>query len=1027
MAENYLEKFKKLLAELFMFDQADLDFGIYRIMNAKRDEITKFLDADLLPQVRRTIGELEQAERAVVQKDLVKAIEQAKGVGIDPETAPRVKELRQALAETADVEALETEVFSDLYNFFRRYYNDGDFLSLRRYKEGVYAIPYEGEEVNLYWANFNQYYIKTAEYFRDYTFTVGNGRRVHFRLGDADTEQNNNRPANGQERRFILKAGESVAEENGELIIRFEYRPDAERRKQTELNAEAARRVLEAEVARSWLADIAARAPTEKNPDRTVLEKRLADYTARNTFDYFIHKDLGDFLRRELDFYIKNEIVHLDDIESETSPRVEQYLAKVKAIRRIAHKIIDFLAQIENFEKKLWLKKKFVVETNYCITLDRVPEDLYSEIAANEAQREEWRKLFAIDEIQQNLTRTGYSVPLKAEFLKENMHLMLDTVHFSPEFRDRLLQTITDLDTALDGVLLHSENFQALQLVHSRFAQDISCIYADPPYNSDAGPISYKNGYRHSSWISLIADRLVIGHDLLGDAGVICITIDDYEVHYLRTLWDSLFPGSGLLGAVPIKNNPAGRTGTVGFSVCHEYALFYGKTESSEINRLEHSEEQKARYKEQDEIGFFEWTNFRKHGGLNTFRDKRPRQFYPIYVHDSQIRIPQMTWDDDSRDYIVHDPPVDGEEVLLPVDENGRERIWDFVVDTARQYMPHFKVRKDSEGKTAIYRKWRISEEGILPKTWWDKSEYSAAEYGTNLLTKMFGVPHTFMFPKSLFAVADCLKVAGLRSGRTGRVLDFFAGSGTTAHAVIALNREDSGSRKYMLVDIGDYFYTVVIPRIKKAVYSGEWADGKPVARDGISHMFKYQRLESYEDTLSNLELTRTPDQGDLLGRSAGFREDYLLRYLLDVEANGSMSLLNTKHFNDPFQYTLNIGNGSAGETRPVRVDLVETFNWLLGLRVKHIDAIRGFRIVQGTSPKGEKILVIWRNTIEKANTELDEFFLKQGYNTRDMEFDVIYVNGDNNLENLKRPDETWKVRLIEEEFKRQMFDVQDV
>ena len=108
-------------------------------------------------------------------------------------------------------------------------------------------------------------------------------------------------------------------------------------------------------------------------------------------------------------------------------------------------------------------------------------------------------------------------------------------------------------------------------------------------------------------------------------------------------------------------------------------------------------------------------------------------------------------------------------------------------------------------------------------------------------------------------------------------------------------------------------------------------------------------------------------------------------------------------------------------------MDLVETFNWLLGLRVKHIDTIRGFRVVQGTNPAGEKALVIWRNTREKSNADLDEFFLKQGYNTRDMEFDLIYVNGDNNLENLKRPDETWKVRLIEEEFKSLMFDVEDV
>jgi len=121
------------------------------------------------------------------------------------------------------------------------------------------------------------------------------------------------------------------------------------------------------------------------------------------------------------------------------------------------------------------------------------------------------------------------------------------------------------------------------------------------------------------------------------------------------------------------------------------------------------------------------------------------------------------------------------------------------------------------------------------------------------------------------------------------------------------------------------------------------------------------------------------------------------------------------------------VSTASAGESRLTKVDLVETFTYLLGLQVKHIDSIRGFTVVQGTNPAGEKTLVIWRNIREKSSSELDDFFVKQKYNTRDMEFDLIYVNGDNNLENLKRPDETWKVRLIEEEFKRLMFDVHDV
>ena len=329
---------------------------------------------------------------------------------------------------------------------------------------------------------------------------------------------------------------------------------------------------------------------------------------------------------------------------------------------------------------------------------------------------------------------------------------------------------------------------------------------------------------------------------------------------------------------------------------------------------MEHNEAQKARYKEHDEIGHFEWTNFRKHGGLNTFREARPRQFYPIYVHDSDIRFPQMTWDDTARNYIVNDPPRSDEETLLPIDERGRERIWDFKVDTAIKYLNHFKVRKDSNGATAIYRKWRISEEGILPKTWWDKSEYSAAEYGTNLLTKMFGSPHTFMFPKSVYAVMDCLRVSGLRNDPSGSVLDFFAGSGTTGHAIINLNREDGGNRKFVLAESGDYLKGVTLPRLKKAVYANEWKDGKPTARSsGVSHCIKYLRLESYEDTLNNLELKRVRDQGELLDKHPELREDYVLRYMLDVESSHSASLLDLDRFEDPFNYKLNVSTGTAG------------------------------------------------------------------------------------------------------------------
>jgi adenine-specific DNA-methyltransferase len=319
------------------------------------------------------------------------------------------------------------------------------------------------------------------------------------------------------------------------------------------------------------------------------------------------------------------------------------------------------------------------------------------------------------------------------------------------------------------------------------------------------------------------------------------------------------------------------------------------------------------------------------------------------------------------------------------------------------------------------------TKQGITPLTIWSYNEVGHNQEGKQELKRMLSESdEVFGTPKPSRLLGRVITI-GTSGENNALILDFFAGSGTTAHAVINLNREEGGRRKYILVEMGEYFDTVLVPRIKKVVYSKDWKDGKPVSREGISHMFKILRLESYEDTLNNLELRRTEVQQSLLEQHSDFREDYMLHYMLDVESRGSPSLLDLDRFEDPFNYKLNIATGTAGETKPTAVDLVETFNYLIGLRVKTIRHLDGVCMVTGTNPQGERVLILWRNTKEMDNDKLDDWFQKQGYNAKDQEFDVIYVNGDNNLENLKGPNHTWKVRLIEEEFLQRMFDVQDV
>jgi len=290
-----------------------------------------------------------------------------------------------------------------------------------------------------------------------------------------------------------------------------------------------------------------------------------------------------------------------------------------------------------------------------------------------------------------------------------------------------------------------------------------------------------------------------------------------------------------------------------------------------------------------------------------------------------------------------------------------------------------------------------------------------------SLALEKLGLADLFDYPKSVLLIERLLHSIGEQNGT---ILDYFAGSGTTGQAVLNLNREDQGKRKYILVEMGAYFDTVLRSRIEKVTYapSGCWGAGKPSERNqGISHCFKYLHLESYEDCLNNLTLAKAKDQALLLESQPALKEDYYLRYMLDVETKGS--LLNVSMFTDPFNYKMLINTGTAGEMKETKIDLIETFNYLIGLHVKHIDDIRGIRIIDGTNRDGERILVLWRNTKEIENNKLNEWFTKQGYNTQDMEYDIIYVNGDNNLENLKKDEHTWKVRLIEEEFNRLMFE----
>ena len=931
-------------------------------------------------------------------------------------------------------------MYGHLANFFARYYSEGDFMPQRRYSGGAgpaYLVPWDGEEVKLHWANAGQYYVKTTENYASYAFTIGaEGRRVRFEIAVADNEKDNVKEVAGKQRRFLLAGARPVTAEGDELLVRFEHRPltDGEKKRfpgngnhqQGRINAAVVERILKLEsLDQDWRMRLAAPAPTEADGERTVLAKHLERYTAKNTFDYFIHKDLAGFLGRELDLYLKSEVLNLDDLALGDEARLRRALARVRTIRHMADRIIAFLAQLEEFQKRLWLKKKFVLETQYCVTLDRVLEALYPEIAANAAQREEWVDLLAIDEIAGDLGNggAGYSEPLSVEFLDANPYLVLDTRHFDAEFTDRLLGALSDtgpLDEQMDGLLVHGENFQALNLLQRRYRQQVDCVYADPPYNTDSSPILYKNDLKDSSWLSLMEDRVSLAKTLLTNHGIMCCAIDDEEAWRLRALLQGLFDKE--IGVAPVRSTPIGRTSRGKLSPTHEYALFYGG-ESALPGPLEKTEKEKQRYPFTDESGRYAWRNLLR-TGTNDRRSDRPKLYYPIFVgDDNAMRIPEMEWDEQNGEYRILEKPRQDETVVWPVKEqNGRlveknwERGWERVSRESRE-PGEYRVQRNGddpgEQGISIHFMQRMDVSSV-PKTWWGESKYASSNHGAKVLNDLF-VDNPFDFPKSVPLVEDCIRASGGGKLRA-QVVDFFAGSGTTGHAVINLNRNDDGRRKYVLVEIGNHFETVMLPRIKKVVHSPDWKDGRPVSRKGISQLFKYIRLESCEDTMDGLELT--PPAGDLLEKNAALAEDYRLRYSLDAETAGSASLLGS-HFVDPFAYTLSVvRDGTRGEAP---VDLPETFNLLIGLREESRRRIDGVLALTGMDAEKRKCLILWRNLEETGNEALEAWF-ERNRALLPEPVDLVYVNGDHTLNALGESNDAWIAETIEPIFRGLMF-----
>jgi len=594
------------------------------------------------------------------------------------------------------------------------------------------------------------------------------------------------------------------------------------------------------------------------------------------------------------------------------------------SIQNIRYKVIDFLSKLEELQRRLFEKKKFAIRTEYCITMDRMPEELWDEVLQNKDQLVEWRQLYGVD-----------PQPTR-DFLCEHPYLVVDTCHFSEDFKWRLLAHFDDLDKALDGLLIKSENFQALNLLLERYRGQVKCIYIDPPYNTGNNQFIYKDNYQHSSWLSMMSDRLTLVREWLREDGAIFVSCDDHEVHHLRKIGDSLWQA---IGTFVWEKKKKGSHLSPTFRDLTEYILAY-TTDLSKIGRLFGEEAYSGKWQyllnRANAEGELLFPARKVHAELDDGT-------YPAGTYGNGEMAVQLLDDISVQDGVIQNQFRMRGRFTWKQETLDEELKIGSIVKLSKNMRPNV-LRADQEEKTK-------RPPSLITK------DIAAYEDAFAELSNLFGEVK-YPYPKPVGLVRFFINAMTYFNPQ-GNILDFFAGSGTTAHAVINLNREDGGRRKYILVEMGDYFETVLLKRIKKVVYSDSWKNGKPQKGKGISHFFKYLYLEQYEDTLNNLELPRE-QEGQLALEQFG--DEYLLRYMLKFETQGSPSFLNLEQFQDPFNYKIKIREGN--ETQERVVDLVETFNYLLGIHVKKMrqfqDNGRIYRAVLGEK-NDKSIVIVWR------------------------------------------------------------------
>ncbi len=756
----------------------------------------------------------------------------------------------------------ETELFEKLYTFFSRYFSESGsiyFVNTPSYHQIYERIYTDREDVILFWKTRDLYYIKTDRVFKSLEIEIEN-YKFYFDVSKLEYKKAN------EKREIIYEL--DIEKTTKDKIYFYVYYSERGRTTKIEEILKALKK-------------------KDIKLSEEILEKAFRRFERQSEVDYFIHKNAKAFLTEQLKLYIYNYL--FKETQNWTIERIDQ----INKLKETAELIIDFVSKFEDELVKIWNKPRFVLNSNYVITFDRIIKqnkekgiEIIKKIINHknfDEQVKEWKELEIIDEnfdkdeiIEKDLT--GENLNSKYQFLP------IDTKYFK-DLEIEILELFDDLDNQLDGWLIKSENYQALNTILPKFKEKVQTIYIDPPFNKEQNAdYLYNVKYKDATWITLLENRLRLAKDILKDTGSIFVRCDYNGNMFVRLLMNEIF------GEENFRNEIVVRRGAPKAGLFEQFG---------ELRSLGVTYDNLYLFSKNPEAG---WTGFtkilgEKQGGYWTSFKKiydRPTMRYEIL--GINLTEGQWMWKKE-RAYKA----VENYEEYLKVSEKTGETLEEYWIRTGRKL--EFIRRHNDTIQYWVPPKEKV----LLDNNWLDIPGYSSG-WG-------FKTENSEILLK---------RVIESTSKEGDLVMDFFLGSGTTTAVAHKLKR------KWIGVEMGEHFYTVVLPRMKKVLaydksgISKEKDVKEKYNENNAGGFFKYYELEQYE------EILRKAKYQDINEPKTLFDKDFNYIFMPDEKM---LSALEIDYENNKVKVDLNKIYSQERKT----IDIAETLSNLLGKFIKRI------------------------------------------------------------------------------------------